>query len=736
MKKLTAFLAMALGALAIVSCDEKQPVVDPTPEPTPAIQSFEVTVGAVTKKTATYSVTPTLLDKEYVAVVTTAESLAGLEEEAVIEHVCTEIKAAAATSGLTYDEKMAAIAVKGESKDVTVEGLAVGTEYAVVVFGVDPANNWEATTFPAVESFKTASVEPVSCTFDVTATVEQNNVSLLVTPSDDQIKWHLLLVTKEMLDSYTDPNGDYKWTTSTFYQAYAESELNQYLGAGYTEEQIIEALFFQGTQTLKAEGLNAGTEYAYLVAGFDMTEGMYIVTDVTAGTFQTEEPAQTGLTFDISVTDVEQMRAAILITPSDPAEKFCWMVQPYDGVSTAEEVMNGIVDANKMWLDMGFMTYSGVQDFTGGPGSAYKYKLDTPDTEYCVIAFGYAGGVSSEPVMVTFRTLPGGDPADCTFSVAVLEEATSALSFQVTPSDPTVYYVGQVYQDGTYDETAAVAEIEAGVEQMVAMNQMFDPSVSITTVIATYYWNGTSVMDASDLTPDTSYTLGLFALDAKTGKVAAAQAFPSFAKTKPEGTIVPEIELIGYYSGDEEAGAVFGQPDVTAGKSIVVLKYNVDPAATALYAGLLGGNGMDAEEYPDATIHEYLKFYWNAVSLSQPYSFYVANWAEEQTAFAYALDANGGQGAIARALICPTAEEKGSIDDLKALVDELNSATKATPSTLSIDSVKAVESKPVVTVRAKDVEKDAVSTTVPAAVRSIKKGNLLQLDHVSAVWTK
>ena len=80
MKKLTAFLAMALGALAIVSCDEKQPVVDPTPD----IQSFEVTVGAVTKKTATYSVTPTLLDKEYVAVVTTAESLAGLEEEAVI----------------------------------------------------------------------------------------------------------------------------------------------------------------------------------------------------------------------------------------------------------------------------------------------------------------------------------------------------------------------------------------------------------------------------------------------------------------------------------------------------------------------------------------------------------------------------------------------------------------------------------------------------------------------------
>ena len=325
----------------MVGCNkEPQKEPTPTPEPTPAIQSFEITVDAVTKKTVTYSVTPELLDKDYVAVVTTAESLAGLEDEAVVEHVYDEIKAAAASAGLTFAEKMSAIAAKGASQGVVVDGLAVNTEYAVVVFGVDPANDWESTTFPELKEFKTAAVEAVSCTFDVAATVEQNNVSLAVTPSDNNIKWHLLIVTKAMYDTYTDAEGDYKWTKDVFYQAYAESEINEYLGAGYTEDQVIEALFFQGPQTLKAEGLNAATEYVYLVAGFDMNEGLYVVTEVTDGSFVTEEPASSGLTFDISVTDIEQMRAAILITPSDLTEKFCWMVQPYDGTSSAEDVLN------------------------------------------------------------------------------------------------------------------------------------------------------------------------------------------------------------------------------------------------------------------------------------------------------------------------------------------------------------------------------------------------------------
>ena len=744
MKRILMMMSLALSLAVMAGCDPADstptPKPEPEPDPTPAIQSFEVAVDAVTKTSVTYTVTPALLDKEYLAVVKTADSIEGLEDEDIVNLVFADIKAAAGAEGLTFAEKMPKVAVKGAQDRVELTGLAVDTEYALVVFGVDPAKDWEFTTFPVVKEFKTEAVEIVEYTFDVTTTVENNTVSFKVVPSDNNIAWHLLTVTKAMYDAYTDPAGDYQWTKDVFYQAYTENEIQTYAGKGYTEEQILSAMFLKGEQTLQAEGLNANTEYVYLIAAFVIEDNnLLIASEASEGTYTTGDVAKSELTFDISVTDVEQMRAAIKITPSDLEAAFVWMCQAYDGVSTPEAVMDAIVAANKSWLDMGFMSYYGVQDFTGGPGSQYKYKLDSPDTDYCVIAFGYAGGVTSEPEMVTFRTLPGADPAECTFDLVLNETTTYGFSFNVTPSDATTYYYGDVCVASEYDEASIVAEVEAGIQQMYEMNKMFSPDLTMSAMIAQYYWNGPNVMDADNLTPDTEYTVYILALDSKTGKVVKAHKYPSFAKTKPVGTIVPEIELIGYYSGDEEAGAIFGQPAVTAGKAIAVVKYNVDPAATALYSGVLEGNGMDAVEYDDAYINEMLKFYWDGVSLQQPYSFFVTTWQMQQTVFAYAEDANGGKGALGRFLLCPTAEEKGNIEDLKALVAELNGQSKAASAPASVNTREVVTGKPVVTVREKaetvSVEPSPMVAR-PVEQMALRAGNLMQLNYVPSFWVK
>jgi hypothetical protein len=609
------------------------------------------------------------------------------------------------------------------------------------VFGVDPAKAWAYTTFPEVKEFKTNAVEIIEYTFDVTTTVENNTVSFHVVPSDNNISWHLLTVTKAMYDAYTDPAGDYQWTKDVFYQAYAENEIQTYAGMGYTEEQILAAMFLKGEQDLYAEGLNANTEYVYLIAAFEIDgQNLLIASEPSEGTYTAGDVAKTELTFDISVTDVEQMRAAIKITPSDLEAAFVWMCQAWDGVSTPEQIVENIVAANKAWLDMGFMSYYGVQDYTGGPGSPYKFKLDSPDTDYYVIAFGYAGGVTSEPEMVTFRTLPGADPAECTFDLELTETTTYGFEFNVTPSDLTTYYYGDVCVASEYDEATLVAQVEEGIQQMYEMNKMFSPDLTMSAMIAQYYWNGTNVMTAENLTPDTEYTVYILALDAKTGKVVKAHSYPSFAKTKPLGTIVPQIELVGYYSGDEEAGAIFGEPAATAGKAIAVVKYNVDPSATSLYSGVLEGNGMDAAEYDDAYINEMLKFYWDQVSLSQPYSFFVTTWQMEQTVFAYAEDANGGKGALGRFLLCATAEEKGSIDDLKALVDELNGQSKAASAMSSVNAGEVVSGKPIVSAKQKETVSTDIMSSSPAIPyveqKTIKTGNLMQLDFVPAFWTK
>ena len=740
MKRILMYMAMALGVFASWSCDpQTEPTPEPEPDPKPALQSFEVNVDGVTETTVTYTVTPALLDKEYLAVVKTAASLEGLEDEAIVEAVFADVKAAAEAENTTFEAKMAKLAVKGVSDKVEIDGLAADTEYALVVFGVDPAKAWEYTTFPEVKEFKTNAVEIIEYTFDVTTTVENNTVSFHVVPSDNNISWHLLTVTKAMYDAYTDPAGDYQWTKDVFYQAYAENEIQTYAGMGYTEEQILAAMFLKGEQNLYAEGLNANTEYVYLIAAFEIDgQNLLIASEPSEGTYTTGDVAKTELTFDISVTDVDQMRAAIKITPSDLEAPYCWIVQEYDGVSTPTEVMDGIVAANKMFLDMGFMSSYGVQDYTGGPDSPYKYKVGAPDTDFCVIAFGYAGGVTSEPEMVTFRTLPGGSAADCTFEAALQEVSTYGFSFKVTPSDPTTYFTGDVCLASEYDEATIAAEIEAGIQDLYDMQAMFGSPMEMSALIANYFWNGESVMDASGLTPDTEYTMYIVALDQKTGKVAKVHEFPAFAKTKPVGTVVPELELIGYFSGDDENGAVFGQPAATAGKCIAVVKYNADPTA-AVYGGILEGNGMDTEQYPDETIQNMLAGYWQQINMNEPYSFFLMNWDADQTAFSYAVDANGGEGAIDRILLNCSEANKTDISVLFDLIDQVygTSSTTATAASLNISEVKG---EPTVTVREKNEIITAEMSSEPAIPyvqqRTLKTGNLMQLDFVPAFWTK
>ena len=735
-------MAMALGLALISGCEKPapSPTPDPKPEPPqPALQSFEVAVNAVTETSMTYTVTPSVLDQEYIAVVKTKESLAALQDEQIVETVFEDIKAAASSAGITFNEKMAAIAAKGVSENVEITGLAVDTEYSLVVFGVDPSKDWEYTTFPVVKDFKTNAVEVVEYTFDVTATVEYNTVSFQVVPSDNTVAWHLITVPKDMYDYYTDPAGETAWTKEIFYQAYVESEIQSYAEAGYTEDEILATMFLTGEQSLYAEGLNANTEYVYFVAAFKI-EGtqLYIASEIAEGAYTTGEAPKTGLTFDISVTDVDQMRAAIKITPSDLSAPYCWIVQEYDGVSTPTEVMDGIVAANKMFLDMGFMSSYGVQDYTGGPDSPYKYKVGAPDTDFCVIAFGYAGGVTSEPEMVTFRTLPGGAAADCTFEAALQEVSTYGFSFKVTPSDPTTYFTGDVCLASEYDEATIAAEIEAGIQELYDMQAMFGSPMEMSALIANYFWNGESVMDASGLTPDTEYTMYIVALDQKTGKVAKVHEFPAFAKTKPVGTVVPELELIGYFSGDDENGAVFGQPAATAGKCIAVVKYNADPTA-AVYGGILEGNGMDTEQYPDETIQNMLAGNWQQIDMTAPYSFFLMNWDADQTAFSYAVDANGGEGAIDRILLNCSEANKTDISVLLDLIEQVYGTSSTTASVASLN-VSEVKGEPTVTVREKEEVIAAEVTAEPAIPyvqqRTLKTGNLMQLDFVPAFWAR
>ena len=717
MKKLF-YLLLALP-LAFAACD---PAPEPGPDtPTPEGLSFDVVVGEVTSSSVSYTVTPSDLEAEYLCVLYDAETVEEFtRDEFLVETLFQELETEARSKGMTLEEYMPQVVDTGAITDGKFSNLFPESKYYIIVFGVDAANGYKANTAVTKVEVTTTEFVGLDVTFEVNTTVEGNTAQYQITPSNDNDVWYFYTLPKSTYDAYTDPAGDYQMSEQRFLLFCLEREIEAYRNAGYTDNQILNAIFHKGALTLQAKGLNAQTEYINMIAGFIVTEegSVTIATDVTTSTYKTGDATASDLTFDISVTDVEMIRAAIKITPSDTKETFCWMCGVWDGEQTAEDIMNGIVAMYGGAMNQGMMLYSGVQDYTGGPGSPYKYKLDSPDTDYYVIAFGYAGGVTTEPEMVTFRTLPAPDPATTTFTMSASDISPYSFKLSVVPSHSTTYYSFNVCAPEEYDEEAIIAAENEIFDSMLEMSQQFNPDTTVAMVLSSYYYRDAAVADATGLVPESSFIGYVVVYNPEDGHVLKMHKFENLATTKSVGSITPGVELVGYYSGDEENGSVFGQPAATKGKAITVVKYNNFDGARSLFATMLGDDMTNTSNYSDSFIWGEAAQYWKSVKTSQPYSFYVADWDYAQTAFAYAVDGNGLPGGMGRLYTMPTAENKGDINELKALVDELNAAEKslALPKSLVIGETTGITIKGAPVATSVETVAPAVETKVEATL--------------------
>lgn len=688
-------MLLATVALSFVACTEPEEKPTPGPDPTPEGLTFDVKVGEVTSSTVAYTVTPSDLEAEYLCVLYDAETVEEFtRDEFLVQTLFQELEAEARTVGKTLQEYMPEVVDKGAITDGKFSNLFPESKYYIIVFGVDAAKGYEANTAVSKTEVTTEAFAGLDTTFEVTTTVDGNTATYQITPSNDDDIWYFYTLPKSTYDAYTDPAGQYQMSEQRFLLFCLEREIEAYRGAGYSDNQILNAIFHKGALTLQAEGLNAQTEYINMIAGFIVTEegNVTIATDVTTSTYTTGDAKASELTFEISVTDVEMIRAAIKITPSDLKETFHWMCGVWDGEQTAEDVMNGIVAMYGGWMNNGAMLYTGVQDYTGGPGSPYKYKLDSPDTDYYVVAFGYAGGVTTEPEMVTFRTLPAPDPATTTFTMSASDITPYSFKLSVVPSHATTYYSFNVCTPEEYNEEAIIAAENEFFDSIFEQSKALNPDLTPVQVLSSYYYRDAAVADATGLVPESSFMGYVIVYNPEDGYVLKIHKFENLATTKSVGSITPGVELVGYYSGDEENGTVFGQPEATKGKAITVVKYTNLDGARSLFATMLGDDMTNTASYSDSYIWGAAAQYWKSVKTAEPYSFYIADWDYVQTALAYAVDQNGVPGGIGRLYTMPTAENKGDIADLKALVDELNAASKSfvLPESLVIGEAKGI----------------------------------------------
>lgn len=669
LKLLFALFAMAI-LMVVTSCVEDTHTDTPTPpsteDPT-AKPIFDVEISDVTRSTVTFSVTPENLESDYLCVIKEAEEVDEfLKDEYVITTIFQELSDEAYKMGKTLEEYMPQIIDSGIVESVTYTGLKIDKEYYILVFGVDATDNYKCNTELVKSGFKTLAVEQMECTFEVNTTVKDNNVVFNVKPTDKEILWYLCTMTKDQYDYYTSENG-YGMTENYFYEYYFQQDINAYLQAGYSESEIVEALIHSGDLTLEAKGLNEKSIYYYLVAGLILdSEGIVITTPITKGEFVTEGAEKSSMTFDIEVWDVGQLSASVRITPSNNNEKYCALIQPWDGVTEAQELMYQLVEQWGGWMEI-MADDKGVVEHSG----SNAFKLPAADTYYYVIAFGYNGGITTDAYMKTFKTLPGGSVEEVEFTITTNSISPYGFKMNIKSSDPTIYYLPGACKKENYNEEEFKRLERENFDYIFEETYKFNPSITIAEILDQYYFNGDVSVEVSGLDPDTEIMGYIMVLDIHTADVVRCIKYDQIAHTDTLGVAAPVVELVGYYSGDDENGTIFNDKNATKGRVITVVKYtNLDNVRT-LFTTMVEGDCSNLTTYSDAEVWSITSGYWATCSVNQPYTFYLVDWNIEQTALTYATDNSGKVGTIGRLLTLPTADNKGDIEELRELYNSL-----------------------------------------------------------------
>lgn len=697
---------LVAGAMTFAACGEdptKTPDTPDTPDNPAKELTFSVELGDVTRTTVTYTATPSNLDVDYFAVAFEAAAVEQCDTDAdIVAMIYADIEEYASSIDKTFDGYMAENVVKGKREDVKITGLNSGTNYYLLLFGVDATDGYKATSDVSLTRFKTASAELSSCTFTIKAEPYLNNASISVTPSDNYQGWTLVNVDVDTLTSYTSADGEYGWTKEQFFANYVQTEIDNLKAEGLSDDEIRTKLIYQGTRTLYAGNLKAKTKYACFAAGVQLdSEGLWVSTSLKELRYNSGEQAASDLTFDIEVFNIDHYSAEVRITPSDPNAEYYYYVSyidtPKSNMKPIDIANNAVTEYIYYWDNYTELKrrdpVKGVTDLTGDN----KLELNIAETEYYIVAFSFEpnpnygkpineetgeydqnpGTITSAPVYVSFVTSEQGDPMTAEFEFSASEVGPYDFTLKIDASDPTIYYQPGIGYADSFDPNVAMADASTLLAQVMEMCMTGQsPSLTIQEALeekcSHLYRNGDGEYYIANLQPEREYIGYVLAIDTKTGKFARCVYSDVIATTTTPGGVNPTVELLGVYNGDEENGSIFGDSKLTQGRPIVAVKHTGAEDATALFSAISTDAYDDVVKLSDQYIIASFRGYWQSVNLTVPYHFFVAEWDTDQTVVSYAQDANGAEGKVARLAVKPVTP--GDIEELKGYVDEVNNA--------------------------------------------------------------
>lgn len=483
---------------------------------------------------------------------------------------------------------------------------------------------------------------------------------LAVTPSDDTKTYFAGAVDEQTLASYDDDLGLYVATLI---------DLVQQENPSLSKAEAIRSLVRSGKQTVSVASLTPETAYLAFAVGLN-EKGEY-----------TSEPARKGFTttsatvpaapFAIAVDEVTTGSVKLTVTPEDAETTYYYDIVTRSDYDLYEGDIARFVGELLDYLEQ-------TQGITTPEAAKILQKKGTQTetidglpaaTAFVAFAIGLddKGSCSTEPAIAAFETLPGGDPAECTFTVGHPQIYDQSAVVEITPSDHTVrYFYITLPASMEYGDEELAAAIRETLLQLAA-----EYNRPLTDIIRTMTRTGICREIEEELERSTDYITYVYAMDETTGE-AAGPVFRSEFTTKAtsEADFSVEATDIRWFRGSELAELDPKYAGIADGAYLLAdVRTEGDPKTW--YISLSAGDKTDPEAFPDDSVIDALMY---AGTTPNKTEMKLAVQYGDATFLGVAMDAYGQMSAVYREKVSVTEEGASPIGEFP---EELLSSPQA-----------------------------------------------------------
>lgn len=547
------------------------------------VSPLTISISKVTATGVTFSVTTSDESLTWLPMVTYKEGFEYYESaDELFQYDLEYFAYLADIRDMTLAEFLETMVASGSMIDVPFDGLQPSTDYVLYAYGV--TTDGRRTTDIVHEAFRTEDPYEGDIVFSFEASEDDYILSYIITPSHTGVPYFYGIAPKTRIDAWKSMyNGDLR---AAIQAEEIDAEVNELMDLGmisgpedyfaiYSESNVMDWGYYE---------LTASTSYVIYAVKWDEQCRLSGPVSTYEHTSQAIDASANQITLEVANVTQSSADAVTTVTTEDP-----YVVMP---VRTSE--IEGFTDQELFAYLVEKYDYI-ISEYTYTGSQTRNYSRMRPDTDYTFLAFGYKAGVmtTSEMDKVNFRTLPAGDPADCTFEFSCEPDVDCAF-IDVTPSDKGQFYHWLVYPSYYTAEDA---------KNYIRMLIEYSYEDDFATFASWELSLGDDSATAWDLYPETEYKVGAVIMDYDTGEflsdVHFSKPFTTLAKTYADLTF--DMQYGPYYDlGDLiKAGQTQFEAVLKSGDALMPIKVAVEGECSAFYYALYANDLSDTETYPD-----------------------------------------------------------------------------------------------------------------------------------------